>query len=358
MEERRQPDSFFQHFWDGHSEVRRIYRLELGGMDPKLVLGDAAGYDRSGLQYLAGHLARLHTYLWYSPVRAIGFSYGRENKELRWNLDYNSEPGGNLGAPALLDSGSPSIRVRTNHYEDMLRRAFRSDCRRDDSIEGTSCKCKDASDVDKFPYISISFESVAATRFLGLDSGEDVKVCVPPWAYVSYNAKSRRCEVAIVDNGERQIYVSTDSLVLGVPFFRAVAVVLDHQKSRIGIGQPLMPEQDSGVLGGDRRLTAEECECADPKNWWSTGHRLSWRRVILVLVMVSCLAAYIFVAHPPSPTAGYLRMQAERLCGGQMASLSGGGNAPAQGGGLPGAGGRPDRPFVEMSNRRGQGWQE
>merc|ERR1712086_502976 len=49
------------------------------------------------------------------------------------------------------------------------------------------------------------------------------------------------------------------------------------------------------------------CQCADPKNWWSTGRRFSWRRVVLTLIGVAMLLSYIYIGFSPSPHAERLR---------------------------------------------------
>ncbi|CAK0901731.1 unnamed protein product [Prorocentrum cordatum] len=348
-EEVKFPDGFLQTFWHQHPEVPRTLRLELGGASPHLALGAALLEGPPGDE-AARRLSDTFTSrspLWYAPVRAVGLSFGRQDRALRWNQDYNSNPGAFLGTPGLLDTSSSAIRVRTTTYESMLL-AFPGDCKKDDEAGGTSCSCSESDDLgETFPYISISLESASTTRFFGLDSGDDVIVCMPPASYVSYNAKSRRCEVAVADDGERSAY--SESLVLGAPFFRSVAVLLDYDRSFIRLGAPL--EAGAAVRPSGRRLAEEaggaaQCPCADPKNWWSTGHRLSWRRVALVLAVAAALAAYVYVAHSPSQAAVFLRTQGERLCGSSH-RLGGGGGVPAQSSSLAdAAGGRPDRPFI------------
>ena len=91
-------------------------------------------------------------------------------------------------------------------------------------------------------------QTLATFRILGLDSGADMIVCMPPSAYVR-KGKGDSCEVAIVNGGEHHTMFGMEAMVLGLPFLRSAGVVFDGQNRVVGI-QPV-----------------EELVCGDPKNW-------------------------------------------------------------------------------------------
>jgi len=350
--------------------VPKTYRLELGGPRPRLLLG-AESHEgprkEGGVRYLST-IFTARSSRWYASVRAIGLSQGKDSPSLRWNLDFNKHAP--YGAPALFDSGSAALRVGSVVYSRLLS-AMPNGCQRA-KTGGTRCPCTAASIQDEFPTISISFEALRTFRVLGLDSGDDTIVCIPPHAYVSYDRDSH-CHVAIVDGGPRHIMFGYEAVVLGVPFFRSAAVVLDVERRALALGPALSagpgaaasPSEASSqgphewspdVASVAQPLTAQEiCSCADPKNWWSTGKRFSPRRVMVVLVGAAAVGAYIFISHSPSRTAERLRTLANNLAGGPEAGSSGLGGAPGAGAVAAGRrqGAVQDRPFVQMSGRGG-----
>merc|ERR1712232_618015 len=78
--------------------------------------------------------------------------------------------------------------------------------------------------------------------------------------------------------------------------------------------------------------------CADPKNWFLTGRRLSWRRCAVVLLFSIGLATHVFVNYSPSETAE--RIRGYLGCRGAAVVNSGSARSVANGG--P-AGRRPAR---------------
>lgn len=308
-------------------------------------------------------------------MRAIGLSFGKESPYIyRWSQDFNGAmmP---FGAPAHLDSSSVALKLGTVVYTHLVT-ALPGSCQRE--AEGTSCSCTPSSIQEDFPSISISFETIDAFRVLGLDSGADTIVCIPPENYATYNPKTKRCNVAILDAGPRHVKWGYEQLVLGVPFFRSVAVVLDVQEGRVGIGPQLaagpIAETDSSDAQPSRGEWSDsidasipatpdaiglvqDCKCADPKNWWATGKRFSPRRVIVVLAGVAALGAYIYIAHSPSDTAESIRNFADNLCGGGGSSVNVHGAEPGNRDGLMGGSGpqrhHDDGMFVQMANRGG-----
>lgn len=353
---------FMDQFWKMHPEVPKTYRLELGGPRPRFVLGDESVEGpraEGGVRYLASTFTAVQPH-WFVSVRAIGLSQGKESPFLQWNLDFNL--GLPNGSPTLLDSGTDTIQVGSQVYQQLL--LSMPGCQAEKW--GTTCDCKPATISTDFPSISISFEASSAFRIVGLDSGADVIACIPPEAYIAYDDKLKRCVVAIVDGGPRHKMFRYEAMVLGMPFFRSMAVILDVEHRRVGLGQALTPVSSAPGAGGSAIIgMQEQCSCADPKNWWSTGRRFSPKRVVVVLVGTALFCAYVFVAHSPSAAAQQLRNLAngawegvQGACGGALgvggASL--GGNPPNNGAAAsgsrhdaPGA----DRPFIQMAGRGG-----
>jgi len=353
--------AFMGQFWKMHPEVPKTLRLELGGPRPRFVLGDEAVEGpraEGGFRFLSSTFTALQP-KWYVSVRAIGLSQGKESPFLQWNLDFNL--GLPNGSPTLLDSGTDTIQVGSQVYQQLLLSMPSCQAER----WGTTCDCKPGTISTDFPSISISFEASSAFRIIGLDSGADVIACIPPEAYITYDDKLKRCLVAIVDGGPRHKMFRYEAMVLGMPFFRSMAVVLDVENRRVGLGAPLTPVSISPVGGGSTIIGMQEqtCSCADPKNWWSTGKRFSPKRVVVVLVGTALFCAYVFVAHSPSPTAQQIRNLAngawEQVCGGALGagstSLGGG---PPNGAANVASGSRhdapgADRPFIQMAGRGG-----
>jgi len=353
---------FMDHFWKMHPEVPKTYRLELGGSRPRFVLGDEAVEGpraEGGVRYLASTFTAVQPH-WYVSVRAIGLSQGKESPFLQWNLDFNL--GLPNGSPTLLDSGTDTIQVGSAVYQQLL--LSMPGCTAEKW--GTTCDCEPATISTDFPSISISFEASSAFRIAGLDSGADVIACIPPEAYIKYDDKKKKCVVAIVDGGPRHKMFRYEAMVLGMPFFRSIAVFFDVERRRVGLGTALTPVSSSPAVGGSVIVgMQEQCSCADPKNWWSTGKRFSPKRVVVVLVGTALFCAYVFVAHSPSATAQHLKSLANGAwegvsgaCGGALGigSTSPGGSAPN--GGAAASGSRheapgADRPFIQMAGRGG-----
>lgn len=360
------PGSFLEEFWETHPAVPKQYRLELGGPRPRLLLGaEAAEGPRSqgGVRFLASFFTA-QSPMWYVSLRALGLSQGgAESPMLRWNHDYNA--GLPSGAPALLDSGSPTIHVGTTIYTSLLA-ALPSGCERDQSTGATSCACSQSTWQADFPSISLSFESADTFRILGLDSGADLRVCLPAAAYVRYDNVSQRCAVAVVDSGPRRVLYGYETVILGEPFFRSAAVTFDLQRRRVGIGaSPGSPNfgpsgdvqvaqggqwQSSASTAPTGATTAQDpCPCADPKNWWSTGRRFSPRRVVVCLIFITMVAGYVYFGYSPSPFAEQVRHHAESCCPG-ISDWGGGDERPVDGRlhtgymPTPGAAGERQRP--------------
>merc|ERR1712151_240211 len=120
------------------------------------------------------------------------------------------------------------------------------------------------------------------------------------------------------------------------------------------MGAPFTSAADDSTVAGKEQDT-DCCSCADPKNWWSTGKRLSPKRVVVVLVGVTILAAYIFIAHSPSRIAEGIRNLLDSICGGGPNASSGQTAGFGPGGGSTAADlhRRPplDRPFRQMGSR-------
>lgn len=352
---------FMDLFWRAHPEVPKTYRLELGGPRPRFVLGDEAVEGpraEGGVRFLASTFTALQPN-WYVSVRAIGLSQGKESPFLQWNLDFNL--GLPNGSPTLLDSGTDTIQVGSQVYQQLL--LSMPGCQAEKW--GTTCECKPQTISTDFPSISISFEASSAFRIVGLDSGADVIACIPPEAYIAYDDKLKRCVAAIVDGGPRHKMFRYEAMVLGMPFFRSMAVILDVEHRRVGLGAALTPVSSSGVGGSTIIGMQEKCSCADPKNWWSTGKRFSPKRVVVVLVGTALFCAYVFVAHSPSATAQQLRNLAngawegvQGACGGALGGTALGGGPPNGGANVASGGSRhdapgADRPFIQMAGRGG-----
>eukprot|EP00439_Symbiodinium_sp_Y106_P053938 s221_g7.t1 len=262
--------SFLASLWDKHPEVPRTFRLELGLDRPRLLVGvEGSESSLSGPSKttLLGSTLTQQMPNWYMSMRAIGLSYGKDGPSLRMSFDFNSEfP---FGAAALLDSGATAIRVGTGIWERLML-GMPDGCRQtDDKAIGCPCEAE-------LPMISISLESMATFRILGLDSGADTILCIPPSAYVSRSKEKKDwCELAIVNAGERHQVQGVEAVVLGLPFFRSAHVLFDASKRVIGVEPALRPAAPE-VSGSEA-----PCACADPKNWWWTGKRFSPKRVVV-----------------------------------------------------------------------------
>uniref|UniRef100_A0A7S0ZNI0 Peptidase A1 domain-containing protein n=1 Tax=Noctiluca scintillans TaxID=2966 RepID=A0A7S0ZNI0_NOCSC len=316
--------NFFDFFFLANPSVQRTYRLEFGAENPQIVIGDSL---EAGVRRLASPWPD-QTDLWYVAVRAISFTGGSGRD---WNWDFNDMFA--YGAPALMDSGSAGIRLSHTLFE-RAKMAMPRECV-STVLGNLECACPDGVDKAGFPTLSISFESFDNSRYLGLDTGSDHIVCVTPSSYVTQQSKSPVCSVAIIDGGENEKNVlgGVEAIVLGVPVFKATTVTFDWNARVIGVGphpkslfdveadgapQQLTRTEWPSTEGGYEAATVvpvkaqtpEKCPCADPKNWWHTGKRLSPPRIALVLAVAFSISVYVFVAH--SPNAEWIRELAGR----------------------------------------------
>lgn len=248
-------EGFFCHFWRKHPEMRETMRLALGGVQPRMFLGEdlqEGPRAHGGVRFLKNTFSS-QTSLWYAPLGAMGFSWGNDTAGANaWAIDFTtSSPS---GAAALLDSGAGAIRVSSSLFE-MMVRSLPEGCHKAFGY-GILCPCADVSD---FPSLAFSFEGRGDERFLGVDAGSDIVTCVSPDAYVSKvigrHENQQMCSLAILDAGPYSIVFDTEAVVLGVPFFRGVEVAYDNKQNRVAIGT-----SSSGKLpGGGFR-------CVDPKS--------------------------------------------------------------------------------------------
>lgn len=316
--------SILTALWNANPQVPKTYRLDLGRPSPQLWLGvpssESSRSESSQTTFLPT-LTRLPVANWYVSMRAIGLSYGKESPSLRMSFDFNyAFP---FGAAALLDSGAGAIRVGAGIWERIML-GMPNGCRQDAGAIG--CPCKDK---EELPTLSMSLETVAAFYVLGLDSGADIIVCVPPSAYVTKSqTKSDWCELAIVNGGEHHTIFDMEAVVLGLPFFRSVSVTFDAANRVVGVE----PVADASSLG-------QAAVCSDPKNWWSTGRRFSPKRVIVALMIVTMIGSYVFVGFSQSRTAERMRALLESILGpGTLSNPS-----PNEE--------RPSTQFMQMANR-------
>jgi len=314
-----QVGNFFDFFFLANPSVQRTYRLEFGAVNPQIVIGDSL---EAGIRKLASPWTD-QTGLWYVAVRAIGFTGGSGRD---WNFDFNELFA--YGAPALMDSGSAGIRLSHTLFA-RAKLAMPRECVTT-VLGNLECPCPDGVDKGGFPTLSISFESLDNKRYLGLDAGSDHIVCVTPSSYVTQQPQSPVCSVAIIDGGENEKNVigGMEAIVLGVPVFKATTVTFDWNARVIGVGPHPRSLFDVEAEGAPQQLTRtewpsteggydaatvapfttqtpEKCPCADPKNWWQTGKRLSPPRIALVLALAFSISVYVFVAH--SPNAEWIR---------------------------------------------------
>jgi len=355
--------SFFCTFWTQHPELKPNYRLELGGPVPRVVLGELL-HEGSRLKGRFRPLANSFISrrgLWYAPLRAIGLSYGDTSPWATWNLDFNRKSA--YGTPVLLDSGSASIHFSSVVFNHILRN-LPNGCEGDPTGKTISCTCAGSATIKDFPSISLSFEAGDNFRILGLDVGREVLACIPASAYVTYDASVQRCKLAIADDGPIRVKYGYENIVLGVPFFKSAAVSFDLETQTLALGAAPGYVRPPSLVHGTPGSTQDDwaysqvadpgqsvqtgpgmCHCADPKNWWATGKRLSPKRVVVVLVGVALLAVYIFIGY--SPRAEFIRAYVGSESTG-TAQTSGRINA---GGQRPSA----DRPFMQMATRGSPG---
>lgn len=306
------------------------------------------GLEAAGLTFVSNIFTE-RSHMWYTSLRAIGFSMptgqaGTSGVGMTvWNLDFNQFS--LAGAPTRLDSGSKNIRVGHLVFERLITNMGDGRCMVNDE-EGIDCPCNQAEIESQFPWISLSFETFDNPRILGFDYGYDTRVCIPPSAYVSPAAKSGMCRLAIVDAGMYQKFFGLEGIVLGMPFFQSVQVGIDLERRALAFGAPLYatPRSVPGMSGAT--LTGEavqveggqspvglgankaECPCADPKNWWNTGHRYSAARVTLVLIGTTATLLYVFLVH--SQSAQGLRSQMETIMGSSPPNTSPGPGVSSQ----------------------------
>lgn len=360
--------SFFKEFWEEHPEVPQTVFLDFTGRKPRMVIGSdlQAGPEARGMTYMAD-LFTQRSSLWYTSLRAIGFSMAPSEGQtgsgtLVWNLDFNQFS--LEGAPTRLDSGSRAIHVGHLVFERILASLPNPRCRVNEE-HSIDCPCDNPSAIaTTFPWISLSFETFDNYRVLGFDIGKSHRVCIPPSAYVSHHGDNV-CRLAIAETRLYQRFFGLEGIVLGLPFFKSVPVGMDLGRKRIGFGPAFYPgsaassfatgeamqmearessptgTMSSGVVPDSREA---ECPCADPKNWWNVGHRLSVMRVVVVLTGTALVLAHIYFTY--SPSAEGLRTQLEGLTGGVPAAQNPHGAAGPNV--APERGPTPDRPFVEM----------
>jgi len=333
--------------------LHHSYRLELGGTHPRLTIGEwfAQEHKPGGSLRMLSNMYTKRTSLWYTSLRAIGLGVRSSSESstehiLLWNHDFNSlQP---LGVPTRLDSGATGIAVSTKLYNGFIG-SLPYECTWKEWSKTTVCHCsKDYID-EEFPTISLSFEAAETYRTLGFDSGDEVRVCIPPSAYVRYNKTLDSCFVDVVNAGQQGL----ENIVLGAPFFRSSAVLIDIDRSMIAL---------------DRLEGQPVCDCADPKNWWQTGTRWSAKRAWVCLVIFLILTTYIYVGYSHSVLATTIRETLEANCPG-LCDTSGrppdgwglGGyqegfaSAPLgflSGGGTQGAGADPPTRTESRRNRR------
>lgn len=362
--------SFFKDFWEEHAEIPQTFLLSFGGSKPRMVVGADLehGPEARGLTFMAD-IFTTRSNLWYTSLRAIGFSMAPQggaaggSGEIVYNLDFNQFS--LEGLPTRLDSGSKNIRVGHLVFERLLANMGDGRCRVNED-EGIDCPCSGGAAIaTEFPWISLSFETYDNTRILGFDMGKDMRVCIPPSAYVTA-LSAGTCRLAIVDAGLYQKFFGLEGVVLGVPFFKSVSVGMDLARRRLAFGAPAfpgMPGMSSGggmtgeavqvQAGGMSPQTANAaCPCADPKNWWNTGHRYSPTRVAVVLCGTAATLLYVFLAFSPSNEG--LRTQLDGIFGGahnpsQVPSAAPGGPGPGGANRPADRGPQPDRQFVQMT---------
>jgi len=318
------PKSFFGHLFEARSDISKSYRLELGGTRPRLIFGEKlqeGPRQQGGVRLLADHYTTMVSGLLYASVRAMGVSTV-DSQSLHSSVDFNHFfP---FGGAALLDSGAGDIRLGTGLFNLMLA-AMPAGCEReatngvDSKHPGPSrisCDCSKPGSEEKFPTISLSFESYANLRFLGVDAGYDLPVCIPPINYVSTNPKTGKCYLAIVEVGKSTMF-GVEAFVLGMPFFRSAAVAFDAERRLIAFGAGVNDASDAGMQAQSGPVGAPSssppCLCADPKSWLVTGRRLSLTRVVLVLSGVFLLLAYVHLRFSESAWLEGVRGRLMRL---------------------------------------------
>lgn len=318
-----------QAFFQAHPDVPRTYTIMMGGAAPRLVLGGEQGEGprgRGGYRFLS-NVFTARSPQWYVSMRAIGLSMGDTSAYSLWTHDFNSVLPS--GLPALLDSAATGIHLSTGLYMHIVS-SLPYDCEQQD--DGTTvCECTEGKIAADFPSISISFESASTIRFLGLDSGDEVRVCIPPTNYVRYNQSAKKCRVDFIDTGRHRSLYGFETVVLGAPFFRSTAVFLDVERRRAGLGALDTAASRTGGSGGgspDGEWHHSDgmallsggsdmfCSCADPKSWWNSGHRFSPKRVVVCLIGVSLLAAYIWIGYSTHQTAQWIRVCCDAQCPG------------------------------------------
>jgi len=269
-----------------HGELLKTFQLEFGRAVPRLLLGSVI--EDGSLRRLSSIYTSTSS-LWVASLRALGLTQGGAPSSLQWSFDFNSVIP--YGAAALLDSGASAIRVGSALFQTLLR-AMPAGCKGLREDQGIECPCDS---IESFPSFTFSFEPADNVRFMGIDAGADLILCLPPSAYIAKTA-SGMCSLAIVNGGMNHQMRGVESIVLGVPFFRAAAVAYDVDRRQLAIG---LVNSDAGVLPSS--------QCADPKYLWTTGRRLSWLRCSVVLGLTAGLLIYIFVFHSSSSLAGSVR---------------------------------------------------
>mmetsp|Transcript_64142 Transcript_64142/g.134863 ORF Transcript_64142/g.134863 Transcript_64142/m.134863 type:complete len:562 (-) Transcript_64142:13-1698(-) len=278
------------------------FRVELFEKSKRLVIDDT-GDGLKDLQLLRAPWGS-ETSLWYASMRAIGVS-GRKTgffsrpSTVATEIDFNAYSWN--GAATLFDSGAAAIRVSSEVFNWVLE-GLPDDCKRT-STTGTAsieCPCSpeemSSDDIpDMFPTFTFSFEASDNTRFWGMDFGSDYLTCMPPAAYV-VQVKDI-CKVAFVDGGRFHQAFGTEAIVLGVPFFRARAVGKSLKSSEVALGRDGSDGDDGGLA----------CVCRDPKSWWSSGDRISFRRILVALALVGALYFYVFFNFSTSSLADKVR---------------------------------------------------
>mmetsp|Transcript_20646 Transcript_20646/g.66923 ORF Transcript_20646/g.66923 Transcript_20646/m.66923 type:complete len:559 (-) Transcript_20646:115-1791(-) len=284
-------EGFFCHFWRTRpSDDPRTFRLELGSEKPRLLIGPELREDGAqAVRFLSAPYAS-ETSLWYGSIRAIGFKAEAANSFLTpWRslqIDFNQMLP--MGAAALFDSGVAAIRVGTAVFQ-AIRQAMPSSCEPsggpDNPHPSLECPCPEERDLEDFPTITLSFEASGNFHILGLDMGAEHMTCMPPSAYVVRVGET--CKVAIVDGGAHHAAFGNEAVVLGVPFFRAMAVGYDARSRQVAIAAM---DSDGGLLGSQ--------ELAEP------GQALKWQARLRVSRHGRCDGIICFLGALAQPRRG------------------------------------------------------
>jgi len=296
-----------------------MFSVELSSSKPRVVFGeDAISRPTTAIRIV--DTDETGSGRWYVALRAMGLSNPGSSPSIigRGSRDFNENSPG--GIRAALDTGVASIRLPDTVFQvifSSLPRQYECTIPLEVKPKTIECgKCPEPDMLDKaFPSLSFSFETADNVRFMGLDMGSELRVCIPPRVYVTSDSLGKgRCTLAIQSSQS-----SDEALTLGVPFFRAIDIQF-RADGPSGRGISFIPDSE-----GQRLQDGQPCLCADPKNWFQTGQRFSMWRVVTVLTFVACLASYVYIGFADS--ADTLRQilgagQRGQALGGQSSSFS------------------------------------